>query len=156
MVVPLLILTRFFLLPVIKSPNNWKSALNSISDAIGNLSNLTELNLISVELDSLPESIQNLQNLVELDLHFNNISELPASMKNLKALQTINLYSNKINTSSFSILCTIPHLRVLNLDDNPIEVFPENLAMLSQLENLTIIRTKLNPLPAWIWSINRA
>ena len=116
--------------------------LNSISDAIGNLSNLTELNLISVELDSLPELIQNLQNLVKLDLHFNNISELPASMKNLKALQTINLYSNKINTSSFSILCTIPHLRVLNLDDNPIEVFPENLAMLSQLENLTIIRTK--------------
>ncbi|WP_244247582.1 DUF4132 domain-containing protein [Leptospira yasudae] len=63
-----------------------------ISNAIGNLAKLEELNLCSNGLSDLPKELGNLKNLTELELNFNVFQKIPEcvfEMENLEVLQMI-------------------------------------------------------------------
>ncbi len=61
---------------------------------IGNLRNLTLLNLSCNELTELPKEIGNLTNLTELDLSGNQLTELPKEIRNLTNLTELTLELN--------------------------------------------------------------
>ena len=70
--------------------------LTSLPAKIGQLKNLTELNLSSNKLTSLPAKIGQLKNLTELDLHGNNLTSLPAEISQLKNLTSLGLDGNPL------------------------------------------------------------
>ena len=73
----------------------------SIPPEIGNLNNLTDLNLISNELSgSIPPEIGNLNNLTFLYLGGNELSgSIPSEIGNLSKLTALNLYYNQLSGS---------------------------------------------------------
>ena len=68
-----------------------ESRLEKLPEAIGQLKNLTILNLSRNKLISLPESIGLLTKLTHLDASYNIIKDIPSSIYNLKQLQVLNL-----------------------------------------------------------------
>jgi Leucine-rich repeat (LRR) protein len=64
---------------------------------IGELKNLTELNLHWNRLSTLPAQIGELKNLTLLDLRYNQLSTLPAQIGELKNLKYLYLQGNKFS-----------------------------------------------------------
>jgi len=78
------------------SLNLCSNYLSAVSPAIGNLSQLTELNLASNQVQSFPEEIYCLPNLVFLALAYNRMAQLPACVSSLQRLDTLMMNSNSI------------------------------------------------------------
>jgi hypothetical protein len=93
--------------------------LQSLPDSIGNLENLTELDLRENQLQSLPDSIGNLNNLTELYLRDNQLQSLPDSIGNLNNLQRINLKNNNLISLPPRFRDIINQVRLLVLSGNP-------------------------------------
>jgi Leucine-rich repeat (LRR) protein len=71
-----------------------------LPDSIGNLQNLTSLDLSDNNLKSLPDSIGELQNLTSLSLSENDLKWLPESIKKLApTLRELNLRYNPISNN---------------------------------------------------------
>ena len=73
--------------------------LSVLPDSIQNLVNLDRLCLWDNRLTHLPEWIGNLTNLTSLDLSVNQLTCLPDSIKNLKNLDYLCLYWNELSSS---------------------------------------------------------
>lgn len=98
--------------------------LKVLPNSIGDLKNLTELELDNNELKTLPDSIGNLTNLVSLDLKNNKLKTLPDSIGNLTKLETLYLDNNQLKTLPDSI----GNLDIyIHLSNNPIEKLPKSL-----------------------------
>ena len=69
-----------------------------IPPEIGNLTNLTGINLSDNQLTSIPESIDNLSNLISLNLENTNLTTIPESIGNLSSLQSLKLMSNQLTS----------------------------------------------------------
>jgi Leucine-rich repeat (LRR) protein len=69
-----------------------------LPDSIGNLTNLTELDLTSNRLTSIPQSIRNLTNLTELDLSNNQLTSIPEWIGNLTNLTYLSLSNNQLTS----------------------------------------------------------
>jgi leucine-rich repeat protein SHOC2 len=108
-----------------------------LPDSIGNLTDLTSLNLYGNSLTSLSESIGNLSNLVELSLGNNQLTSLPASISKLT-----NLVSLALSRNQFTILpdwiAYLSNLTRLYLNQNQLTSLPDNIGSLVKLTELYI------------------
>lgn len=121
-----------------------ENRLNELPESIGNLTKLRKLSLYNNNLRKLPESIGNLSLLEEIELNGNDLESLPKSIKNWKKVAVLFLYYNKLselprgiagmeslyrlylNNNQFKkfplVVLKIPHLKDLNLKDNPMDM----------------------------------
>jgi leucine-rich repeat protein SHOC2 len=108
-----------------------------LPDSIGNLDNLTYLNLRDNQLTSLPETIGNLSKLTDLDLLGNQLTSLPESIGNLTRLTSLCLSCDRLNTLPKSI-GNLSSLSKLILDSSELSILPDNLNKIANLEELFI------------------
>jgi hypothetical protein len=116
---------------------------------IGELRNLTELNLYNNGLWELPRKIGELQNLTSLDLGKNSITHLPVTIGNLQNLTSLNL--------SYSRLIALPsqigelrNLTSLNLSYNQLITLPKQIG---ESKNLTSLNLRHNQLTSLVSEI---
>ncbi|CAL0311706.1 unnamed protein product [Lupinus luteus] len=105
--------------------NNIKQLPTSMSSLI----NLKELNVSFNELESVPESLCFATSLVKLVIgnNFADMRSLPRSIGNLQMLEELDISNNQIYVlpDSFRMLS---RLRVLRVEENPLEVPPRHIA----------------------------
>ena len=113
-----------------KSQNLWKrfkgmfgfgSKLTALPGEIGNLSNLTELNLSDNQLKALPGEIGNLSNLRWIYLSNNKLTALPGEIGNLSNLRWLYLEQNPLTSPPPEIVAQgtkaiLAYLRELSRD----------------------------------------
>ncbi|OIW10769.1 hypothetical protein TanjilG_27715 [Lupinus angustifolius] len=105
--------------------NNIKQLPTTMSSLI----NLKELNVSFNELESVPESLCFATSLVKLVIgnNFADMRSLPRSIGNLEMLEELDISNNQIYVlpDSFRMLS---RLRVLRVEENPLEVPPRHIA----------------------------
>lgn len=94
--------------------------LEWLPDEIGNLVNLTDLNVSGHALRQIPESIGGLTQLVSLELSNNYLTALPATIGNLHGLQLLSLEFNRLRQLPSS-LANLHQLENLWLEGNPLD-----------------------------------
>jgi internalin A len=124
----------------------WYNRIYVLPESIINLTKLTTLDLSENYLQALPESIINLTNLTTLNLSDNHLKALPESIVNLTKLTTLNLISNKFSTLPKPISKLI-NIKILSLGYNQFKTLPESITQLTNLTTLDLSSNKLNALP---------
>lgn len=111
------------------------NGITGLPAEIGELTNLVELQLAHNRLSALPDSLSNLQDLSTLELSNNLLRALPSSLSALPALwrstEEWSLGVNALSESPLYELRTMEHLRVIDLHDNSIALWPESFAALT-------------------------
>lgn len=123
------------------------NGLTRVPEWIGELTQLTRLNLYGNRIEALPESIGNLVNLVELNLGDNQLTSVPASIGRLTALTRVDLDRNRISALPGSI-GRLSRLVRLELFANRLTDLPASTARLHALTRLDLGRNPLGALPA--------
>ena len=144
--------------------------LETISDSIGNLMNLTSLMLENNCLKNLPDSIGNLTSLKFVDISGNKLETLPETFSKLVNIQSLNATLNLLhsfpNVSNFKQLAYLyisknkltdlpegvcdPSLTLLSTieaGDNQIANLPSEISNLVHLIKLDVSSNKLSSLP---------
>ena len=109
--------------------------LKFIPDSISCLTKLKSITLNNNNLKKLTESIGFFQNFIKLDFDCNRLSKLPKSINNLKNLSALSLSNNSF-VKFPSIALT--SLKELNLSNNNIEIIPNEIKKLINLEKLDL------------------
>ncbi|KAK1417275.1 hypothetical protein QVD17_26401 [Tagetes erecta] len=123
--------------------------LNAVYSEIGIRQNLAYLNLsCCIQLKEFPESIGDLKNLSKLDLSHNTIQELPSSIGNLTKLIHLNLtYCKNLERLPITIV-RLKDLKTLQLHGCiSVESLPENIGQLESLEDLIVSSTSIRSIP---------
>jgi Leucine-rich repeat (LRR) protein len=126
--------------------------LTSLPAGLGNLTNLTVLDLWNNRLSSFPTWIGNLTNLTELDFSLNNLAEVPAALGKLTNLRELNLYNNQLTFVPASI-GKLTNLTTLYLSYNKLRFIPAALDKLTNLTTLNLLANELTFVPP---CLNRA
>jgi hypothetical protein len=92
--------------------------LTELPEAIGKLTNLTELYLFGNQMTNLPEAIEKLANLTVLGLSNNQLTNLPEAIGKLANLTKLYLRDNQFQTRPV-VLDTLHKITRLELDGNP-------------------------------------
>nr|DAD41877.1 TPA_asm: hypothetical protein HUJ06_016200 [Nelumbo nucifera] len=111
--------------------------IKQLPTTMASLSNLKELDLSFNELESVPESLCLATTLVKMNIgnNFADLQSLPRAIGNLEMLEELDISNNQIRVlpDSFGMLS---RLRVLHVEENPLEVPPRHIAeMGAQLFN---------------------
>ena len=120
--------------------------LITLPDSIGQLQNLTRLDLQANQLITLPDSISQLQKLVYLDFNNNQLSTLPVSIGQLQNLVYLNLNNNQLSTLPDSI-GKLQNLTRLDINNNQLSTLPDNITQLQNLKELYLLNNQLSILP---------
>ena len=138
--------------------------LTFLPESLGNLTQLTTLDLCLNSLTSLPESLGNLTQLTTLDLSYNPLTSLPESLGNLIQLTTLNLSGNRLAPLPKS-LGNLTQLTTLDLSGGCSTSLPEWLGNLTQLTTLDLSgsyndwngweRSELTSLPEWLGNLTQ-
>jgi Leucine-rich repeat (LRR) protein len=163
--------------------NNWKkvkkikasgAGIESLSDAIGELSSLESLSLSHNKLETLPAAVQSLKKLKELDLSscpikslpdeltsltsleildlgYSEIRELPANLGQLKSLKRIDVAMCKSIKRLPETLHQCLELDSINAYDSSLSSLPERLGEAPRLANLWLQRSSVKSLPESIY-----
>jgi len=83
-------------------------------------SHLEMLNITHNKLTSLPEEFSNLVHLKRLNISHNNFLSLPAAVHRMSRIQEINAQSNQIAELNLIRLKGLPHLKEIDVRENPI------------------------------------
>lgn len=120
---------------IIKSCKN-----NILYPGLGKLTHLKKLE-IKCDLKELPEEIGNLTNLTELDLSKNKLTSLPKEIGNLTNLTKLNLSTNRQLRNLPKEIGNLTNLTELHLDKTDIY----SLLHIENLTNLTHLHLGFNP-----------
>lgn len=118
-----------------------------LSEVIGKLKNIRNLNAAWNRLESLPESISNLENLTKISVLVNSIKELPWKIGNLQELTFLIVGVNKLITLPDSI-CNLENLEILDFCSNMLIGLPENIGNMRKLKILQLSNNALTDIPA--------
>lgn len=126
-----------------------KNQLTEIPKEIGQLTQLTELNLSSNQLTILPDSLGQLTQLTSLDLSNNQLTTLPDSLGQLTQLKTFIAHNN--------LLTELPDwhgkfigLEWLTVGDNKLIRIPTWIEQKKNLKSLDLSNCQLISIPGWI------
>jgi internalin A len=122
------------------------NSLNTLPPEIGQLSNLTVLYLSYNSLNTLPPEIGQLSNLTVLYLSYNSLNTLPPEIGQLSNLTVLDLSDNSLNTLPPEIV-QLSNLTKLDLSDNSLNTLPPEIVQLSNLTKLDLSDNSLNTLP---------
>ena len=128
--------------------------LTTLPDPLGQLTQLKVLNLSNNRLATLPDSLGQLTQLTELDLSSNQLTALPDSLGQLTQLTKLDLSSNKLTTQPDS-LGQLTQLTRLSLSHNQLTTLPDSLGQLTQLVFLDLAANELTTLPEWLGELAR-
>ncbi|MCP4438786.1 MAG: hypothetical protein GY810_07565 [Aureispira sp.] len=134
-------------LPRLKSLNLRGNQLDFLPKSVGDLSNLTYLNLsLNSSLESFPECVTQLSKLEILDFSDSQLEDLSESFGQLQSLRKLNLSDNCLEElpESFGQL---QNLAKLKLNSNELQVLPESFGQLRSLKELYLNFNKLQVLP---------
>jgi Leucine-rich repeat (LRR) protein len=123
----------------------WK-ILRKLPEFITALKYIKKLDLKINRIAKLPKKIGDLEDLTYLDLSNNNLRSLPESFGFLKSLKFLNLKYNKIIEIPNTI-GRLKKLKYLDLRHNNIKSLPPEITNLNSLEILDLHGNKLNNLP---------
>ena len=141
---------------------NW-SVSTPIKDWEGVTLNGTPLRVVGISLNqrgltgTLPSELGNLSNLTELDLSYNRLSgTIPAQLGNLSNLTTLDLSGNQLTGTIPTQLGNLSNLEVLNLWGNRLTgTIPAQLGNLSNLTTLDLSHNKLTgTIPAQLGNLS--
>ncbi|MBW4499087.1 MAG: leucine-rich repeat domain-containing protein [Scytonema hyalinum WJT4-NPBG1] len=124
----------------------FRSQLVSLPAEIGNLTNLTSLDLSNNQLTSLPAEIGNLTNLTSLDLSNNQLTSLPVEIGNLTNLTSLSVSNNQLTSLPVEI-GNLTNLTSLNLWRNQLTSLPAEIGNLTNLTLLYLSNNQLTALP---------
>ncbi|XP_050366619.1 plant intracellular Ras-group-related LRR protein 4-like [Argentina anserina] len=103
--------------------------IKQLPTTMSSLLSLRELNVSFNELESVPESLCFATSLVKMNVgnNFADMRSLPRSIGNLEMLEELDISNNQIRVlpDSFRMLT---RLRVLRVEENPLEVPPRSIA----------------------------
>ncbi|OWF34517.1 Protein lap1 [Mizuhopecten yessoensis] len=126
--------------------------LNVSHNSLNSLKNLRILKLGQNEFVSLPHDVGQLQNLTYLDLQRNRIWYLPFSMHGLRKLKFLNLADNKFEHLPIPI-CQVSSLKLLNLRGNSLKSLSPDFESLKNLRELNLSYNKFDTIPVIIYKI---
>jgi Leucine-rich repeat (LRR) protein len=123
-----------------------KNLVGTIPSELGNLSQLTSLNLYHNQLSgSIPSELGNLSQMTNLSLGSNQLSgSIPSELGNLSQLTSLSLGLNQLSGSIPSELGNLSQLTFLDLNQNQLSgSIPIWLGSLSQLTSINLSRNQL-------------
>ncbi len=120
--------------------------LSTLPPEIGQLQNLIKLGLIKNQLSTLPPEIGQLQNLMELDLRENQLSTLPPEIGQLRNLTQLDLTENQLSTLPPEI-GQLQKLTQLDLSNHQLSALPPEIGQLQHLTKLDLRKNQLSALP---------
>ena len=120
--------------------------LSELPPVIGQLTNLETLSLLFNQLTSIPSSIGQLTSLKFLGLNSNNLTSLPPEIGQLTNLDTLKLPNNQLNELPPEIWQLV-NLTYLTFEANEIDAVPTEIKQLVNLEVLSFSSNKLTSLP---------
>lgn len=123
----------------------------SLPPSIGNMKNLTRLDLESNLIKNLPSSFANLKNLKYLDLSDNSLDCIPKELESLSNLEYLNLSRNKIEDSDFDFE-KLKSLKSLRMTHNKIKQLPKGLL---ESKSINRIHLRQNPISKRITFLDR-
>ncbi|CAB4044675.1 leucine-rich repeat-containing 57 [Paramuricea clavata] len=134
------------LAPTVRTMDLSKNQLTAIPVALGNFTELKQLNAEHNEIGNLPNELTGMKKLENLQLGYNRIQEIPSSYSKFKNLKSIYIQNNKLTIFPIC-LCELRHLDVIDLSENKIQELPENSEKLQCIE-LNMNMNQLKGIPA--------
>lgn len=123
-----------------------KKKFASIPKSIGNLTNLTSLNLSNGEILLLPDELYYITSLESFKIANNNISTLSKRIGELKNLRSIYLSNNPLIVIPLEI-CELNNLESLVLEHTKISTLPKCLSTMPNLTWINVSQTELKEFP---------
>lgn len=120
--------------------------IESIPKEIGNLSKLETLFLLGNKLNTIPKEIGNLSNLTELYLRSNDLINLPPEIGNLSNLVQLDLWNNQLSSLPPEI-GNLSNLLELDLVENKLVSLPPEIGNLLNLKSLQLISNDICNIP---------
>jgi GTPase SAR1 family protein len=120
--------------------------MGALPPEIGDLANLTSLNVSENALGEIPSEIGRLSNLINLNLAHNALKSLPSTFNRLVNLQSLNLQENRFTALPLEIL-QLTNLQFLSLHVNPLKSLPPEFVDMKRLEGLDFGNIQLDSLP---------
>ncbi|XP_046830787.1 leucine-rich repeat-containing protein 28-like isoform X2 [Vespa crabro] len=113
---------------------------------LGNMSQLTVLDLSANKLKEIPASIGNLINIESLLFNDNYIKKLPMEMSQLHNLEVLSLSGNEF-VALPEWLGSLPKLKELNADNNYLKELPNRLTLAPKVSVISVCSNRLKYLP---------
>lgn len=139
-------------------------ALLSIPNTIGNLSQLTRLEITRTNISRLPDSIGQLQHLERLHLRRNyELRYLPASLGKLAALKKLeidalyNKHTPPLNTIPIVIpdeIGLLSNLEELSLESNNLSSLPDSIGQLKNLKEFSLDYNPFTEIPKSVFQLS--
>lgn len=127
--------------------------LNAVPRNFGQISSLCVLDLSFNRLECVPDSLCQLHQLQQLYLQHNQIAAVPQALgKQLGKLKQLYLQHNKLPTLPAGV-CRCTTLEILNVDNNRIESFSEEVDKLKNLKQLHACCNLVKFLPASLYRL---
>ena len=124
--------------------------LNTLPSEIGQLTNLSSLDLDGNSFSNLPPEIGNLINLSYLDLSNNQFSVIPSEISQLSSIRNLNVASNQLSELPPEI-AKLQNLTELNIEDNPLVSPPPEIVDQGTEAILAYLREQLEESqPQWV------
>lgn len=120
-----------------------------IPPQIGQLKKLKRIRIALTEIKTIPKEIGELTELESLDICCNQLTEIPKELGNLKKLVELDIHSNELKTIPDKI-CNLTSLKTLDISHCGLEKLPENIGNLKNLRSFNLFNNKLKRLPTSI------
>ncbi|XP_014205804.1 leucine-rich repeat-containing protein 40-like [Copidosoma floridanum] len=109
---------------------------------------LKKLDASNNRLEVVP-SLGELRKIERLDLHMNDLSSFP-DVRGCTSLQELFLSHNSITEIDVNCLESLGQLKILNLNNNEVEVLPDEIIMLISVEQLDLSYNNISAIPSCV------